>query len=71
MGTSYDCLDPRAHTFSSAITGRAHRNRLRLRRVLDRVGFAPYDNEWWHFTLRDEPYPERYFNFPVTRGSVK
>lgn len=71
MGTSYDCLDPRAHTFHPAFTGRAHRNRLRLRRVLMDVGFAPYDNEWWHFTLRNEPYPETYFNFPVARRSVK
>jgi zinc D-Ala-D-Ala dipeptidase len=67
MGTTYDCMDPRAHTFHPAITGRAHRNRLRLRAALNRVGFAPYDNEWWHFTLRAEPYPEKYFNFPVKR----
>ena len=67
MGTTYDCMDPRAHTFHPAITGRAHRNRLRLRAALNRVGFAPYDNEWWHFTLRNEPYPERYFNVPVSR----
>ena len=67
MGTTYDCMDPRAHTFHPAITGRAHRNRLRLRTALNRAGFAPYDNEWWHFTLSSEPYPEKYFNFSVTR----
>jgi zinc D-Ala-D-Ala dipeptidase len=65
MGTGYDCMDPRAHTL--AVKGRARRNRLRLARTLERVGFAPYDNEWWHFTLRDEPYPETYFNFAVAR----
>ena len=32
---------------------------------MDRAGFAPYDNEWWHFTLRNERYPDRYFDFPV------
>ena len=63
MGTSYDCFDPRSHTFSSA--GRVKRNRLRLRRTMDRAGFAPYDNEWWHFTLRNERYPDRYLDFPV------
>ena len=63
MGTSYDCFDPRSHTFNSA--GRVKRNRLRLRRTMDRAGFAPYDNEWWHFTLRKERYPDRYFDFPV------
>jgi D-alanyl-D-alanine dipeptidase len=61
MGTSYDCFDTRSHTFS----GRARRHRLLLRRTMDRAGFAPYDNEWWHFTLRDERYPDRYFDFPV------
>jgi D-alanyl-D-alanine dipeptidase len=71
MGTTYDCMDPRAHTFHPAIRGRPHRNRLRLRAALNRVGFAPYDNEWWHFTLRGEPYPERYFDFPVARDSVR
>ena len=40
-------------------------NRLLLRRTMDRAGFAPYDNEWWHFTLRNERYPDRYFDFPV------
>jgi D-alanyl-D-alanine dipeptidase len=61
MGTSYDCFDTRSHTFS----GRARENRLLLRRTMDRAGFEPYDNEWWHFTLRDERYPDRYFDFPV------
>ena len=61
MGTSYDCFDTRSHTFS----GRARDNRLLLRRTMDRAGFAPYDNEWWHFTLRNERYPDRYFDFPV------
>jgi zinc D-Ala-D-Ala dipeptidase len=71
MGTGYDCFDPRAHTFDSRITGRPHRNRLLLRRALERTGFAPYDGEWWHFTLRNEPYPEKYFNFPVARSSLR
>jgi D-alanyl-D-alanine dipeptidase len=61
MGTSYDCFDTRSHTFS----GRARKNRLLLRRTMDRAGFDPYDNEWWHFTLRNERYPDRYFDFPV------
>jgi zinc D-Ala-D-Ala dipeptidase len=69
MGTGYDCIDPRAHTL--AVKGRPRRNRLLLERTMEKVGFLPYANEWWHFTLRDEPYPETYFDFPVARGSVK
>jgi zinc D-Ala-D-Ala dipeptidase len=63
MGTSYDCFDTRSHTYSTK--GRSRENRLLLRRTMDRAGFAPYDNEWWHFTLRNERYPDRYFDFPV------
>ena len=70
MGTSYDCMDPRASTFHPAIKGYKRANRLRLRRALARVGFEPYDREWWHFTLRAEPYPGTYFNFPVAREEV-
>lgn len=69
MGTSYDCFDTRSRTFDSR--GRVRANRLRLRRVMDRAGFAPYDNEWWHFTLRDERYPDRYFDFPVARRALR
>jgi D-alanyl-D-alanine dipeptidase len=71
MGTGYDCIDPRAHTSDPRIKGRAHRNRMRLKRALERRGFEPYANEWWHFTLRREPYPEKYFDFPVTRESLR
>jgi D-alanyl-D-alanine dipeptidase len=71
MGTGYDCIDPRAHTSDPRIKGRAHRNRMRLKRALERRGFEPYANEWWHFTLRGEPYPEKYFDFPVTRESLR
>jgi D-alanyl-D-alanine dipeptidase len=71
MGTGYDCIDPRAHTLDPRITGRPHRNRLLLKRTMEDVGFAPYRNEWWHFMLRNEPYPETYFNFPVARDSLR
>jgi zinc D-Ala-D-Ala dipeptidase len=65
MGTSYDCFDVRAHTLNSR--GRVRRNRLLLERTLEAAGFEGYAKEWWHFTLRDERYPDRYFDFPVQR----
>ncbi len=71
MGTSYDCFDPRAHTLDSRIEGRARRNRLLLKRTMEAVGFEPYANEWWHFTLRNERYPDRSFDFPVSRESLR
>ena len=42
---------------------RAHRLLLRL--VMEKHGFKPYPQEWWHFTLNNEPWPETYFTFPV------
>jgi D-alanyl-D-alanine dipeptidase len=68
MGTAYDCFDPRAHTLAPRITGRPRRNRLLLRRTMEAAGFEDYANEWWHFTLADERYPDRYFDFPVQRA---
>jgi len=41
-------------------------NRMVLRSAMLRHGFKPLDNEWWHFTLKNEPFPDTYFNFPVT-----
>ena len=40
-------------------------NRMILRQAMLRHGFKPFDTEWWHFTLKDEPFPDTYFTFPV------
>jgi len=40
-------------------------NRGELAFAMRHNGFRPYDREWWHFTLRGEPFPETYFDFPV------
>lgn len=47
------------------ITEEQYRNRIILREAMLRHGFKPYDCEWWHFTLENEPYPDTYFNFPI------
>ena len=50
---------------NDTITEVQFRNRMILREAMLRHGFKPYDCEWWHFTLCDEPYPDTYFAFPV------
>ena len=45
-------------------------NRMILRNAMLRHGFKPYDCEWWHFTLENEPFPDTYFTFPVSTASV-
>ena len=47
------------------ITAQQFANRMILRQAMLRHGFKPFDTEWWHFTLRDEPFPDTYFTFPV------
>ena len=48
-----------------AITPEQFQNRMILRRAMLAHGFKPLDSEWWHFTLKDEPFPNTYFTFPV------
>lgn len=50
---------------ATSITPQQRRNRLLLRDVMMRHGFKPYHREWWHFTLKKEPFPKTYFDFPV------
>ena len=48
-----------------SITPEQFHNRMILRAAMLRHGFKPMTSEWWHFTLKDEPFPDTYFNFPV------
>ncbi len=66
MGTGYDCFDPLSHTFNGRIDGLQRRNRLTLKHLLERQGFKHLPEEWWHFTLRTEPFPDTFFDFPVS-----
>lgn len=65
MGSPYDFFGVQSHPFYKKITDEQRKNRMLLRRVMLKNGFKPYENEWWHFTLRDEPFPNQYFDFPV------
>ena len=65
MGTPFDFLSRPSNTLDPAIRGEAQKNRLLLVLAMERRGFRAYDKEWWHFTLRGEPFPETYFDFPV------
>ena len=65
MGTPWDYFDTSSWPDSAAVSAQQRANRLLLRSVMTRHGFRPLAEEWWHFTLNDEPYPDTYFNFPV------
>ena len=64
MGTPFDFFSPKSWSDAS-VTPEQHANRMLLAAAMRRRGFRGYDKEWWHFTLRDEPFPDTYFDFPV------
>lgn len=66
MGSPFDLFSEVSHPDHRGVTDEQYENRMLLRRVMLRNGFAPIDCEWWHFTLEDEPYPDTYFDFPVS-----
>lgn len=66
MGSPFDLFSEKSHPEYRGITDEQYQNRMMLQNVMVRNGFMPLDCEWWHFTLKNEPYPETYFDFPVT-----
>jgi len=65
MGTPFDWFGTQSHTENSALSPEVQHNRRWLRTLLQRQGFRNLPEEWWHYTLQPEPFPERYFNFSV------
>lgn len=65
MGSDYDFFGKKSHPFSKDLQKHQQENRLYLRKIMLAHGFKPYENEWWHFTLKKEPFPTTYFNFPI------
>ncbi len=66
MGSPFDYFSEVSHPDYRGITEEQYNNRRVLRDLMMQNGFVPIDCEWWHFTLKDEPYPDTYFEFPVT-----
>jgi D-alanyl-D-alanine dipeptidase len=80
MGGTFDWFGPESHPDfcgdsdtgefkpsrkRNALTEQQFRNRMILREAMLRHGFKPLSSEWWHFTLKEEPFTDTYFNFPV------
>ena len=65
MGGGHDLMDPISHHGAPGITPAETQNRRHLWSIMDACGFERYDREWWHYALRDEPFPNTYFDFPI------
>ena len=72
MGSPFDLFSVVSHPDNrEMITEEQYQNRMILQRAMMRNGFEPIDVEWWHFRLKNEPYPETYFEFPVSASYLK
>jgi D-alanyl-D-alanine dipeptidase len=65
MGTGFDCFHELSHTANKNISEQQKNNRLLLKSLMEKHGFKNYDLEWWHYTLKSEPYPDTYFDFVI------
>lgn len=65
MGGDHDLMDSVSHHDAVGIRETEARNRRHLRSIMERAGFSSYATEWWHYTLRNEPFPDTYFDFPI------
>ena len=65
MGGTFDLFSEISHPDYKKLTKKQKKNRKILRDAMLKAGFKPLDSEWWHFTLKNEPYPDTYFNFDV------
>ena len=65
MGYGFDWFGEESHPDYRGITEEQYANRMLLRELMLKHGFLPIEEEWWYFILKDEPYPDTYFTFPV------
>ncbi len=65
MGTGYDCFDKLSWTGNTATGTQQFVNRLLLKTLMEKYGFRNYAKEWWHYTLKSEPFPDTYFDFVI------
>ena len=71
MGGTYDFFGDVSHpSYTKGLTAEQLHHRQVLRQAMIRHGFKPVSTEWWHFTLRNEPCPDQYFDFPVSVRSI-
>ena len=71
MGGPFDLFSELSHPDFKGITDQQYQNRMTLQKAMLRNGFNALDCEWWHFTLANEPYPDTYFEFPVSSSYLK
>jgi len=65
MGTDFDFFGEKSYAEAIQISEQARQNRKILKNIMEKYGFKGIPQEWWHYTLKTEPFPDEYFNFTV------
>ena len=65
MGGTFDLFSKVSHPDYGKLTKEQKQNRKILHDAMVKAGFQGIDSEWWHYTLKNEPYKDTYFNFDV------
>lgn len=70
MGGGFDLMDEKSHHGAKGLTKAQTANRKFLKKLMKEAGFEPYSSEWWHYSLKKEPFPDTYFDFEITPAPV-
>ena len=65
MGTPFDFFGPESNPNSALVSAECRAHRMLLQEIMQKHGFKPSSKEWWHFSLKSEPFPSAYFDFPI------
>ncbi len=65
MGGDFDYMDERSHHGAAGLGIEASKNRMLLCAIMESSGFVAYEYEWWHYMLKEEPYPDQHFDFVI------
>lgn len=68
MGGTFDLFSEISHPDYKNLTKEQKKNRKILHDAMIKAGFKGIDSEWWHYTLKNEPYPDTYFDFDVEQN---
>lgn len=72
MGGVFDDFGDVSYSdYTKTLTEKQITNRKTLKNIMINNGFKGISSEWWHFNLKDEPYPNTYFTFFVDKNLFK
>ena len=71
MGGAFDLMDEKSHHGAKGPTRIQTKNRNTLKKLMASVGLKSYESEWWHYSLRDEPFPGEYFDFVIGGAPIR